>query len=93
MDRDAAMQLLKDVSEPLAVMLEPGRPADQSMLWVLRCAAELAAVWPGLMCRAKPRGGQRDLTDPQVQWQVCLLCLQGSYMCPSAFPASPPSAA
>ena len=76
MDRDTVMQTLKDVSEPLAMMLEPGRPADQSTLWVLRCAAELAAVWPGVMCRTRFNEGQRGTTDVQGHWQVCSPCNQ-----------------
>ena len=71
MDHETLTQTLKHVSEPLASMLEPGRPADQSTLWVLRCAAELAAVWPDTSCNAKRDGSLDRLKDPQGHWQVC----------------------
>ena len=64
-------QSLVRVSEPLTSMLQPGRPADLSALWLLRCAAELAAVWPGLEKSAQAHQGDRALRDPEGRWQVC----------------------
>ena len=76
LDHDTLTQTLKHVSEPLATMLEPGRPADQSTLWVLRCAAELAATWPHADRKASNAGDFDRIKDPQGRWQV-----QSSHSC------------
>ncbi len=73
MDHKTLTQTLNHVSEPLATMLEQGRPADQSTLWVLRCAAELAAIWPCATLRANSKEAPEDLADPHGRWQVCPL--------------------
>ena len=70
MEHEILAQTLLRVSEPLTSMLEPGRPADLSALWLLRCAAELAAVWPGLEDSSRAHEGGRALQDPEGRWQV-----------------------
>ena len=71
MEREVLTQTLVRVSEPLTGMLEPGRPADLSALWLLRCAAELAAVWPVPEDLSRAPQGPRALQDPEGRWQVC----------------------
>ena len=70
MESKAVKQTLQRISVSLAMMLEPGRPADQSNLWVLRCAAELAAAWPDAVQRAKTKERPEGLSDPRGLWQV-----------------------
>jgi hypothetical protein len=70
MEHTALTQRLRMVHEPLAAMLKPDRPAEPSMLWVLRCAVELAAVWPSAGERAKAKQELEAPLDPQGLWQV-----------------------
>ena len=70
MEHNSLAQNLVRVFEPLTSMLKPGRPADLSALWLLRCAAELATVWPGLEDSAQVHQGHKALDDPEGRWQV-----------------------
>lgn len=70
LEHKSLAQTLVRVFEPLTSMLQPGRPADLSALWLLRCAAELAAVWPGLEDSAQVHQGHKALHDPEGRWQV-----------------------
>ena len=73
MEHGILVQTLVRVSEPLKSMLEPGRPADLPALWLLRCAAELAAAWPGLEGSARGHQAHAAPQDPEGRWQVrCL---------------------
>ena len=53
-----------------------GGPADLSALWLLRCAAELAAAWSGQEDSAWAHQGHRALQDPEGRWQVRCSCLR-----------------
>ena len=70
MEHTALTQRLRMVHEPLAAMLKPDRPAEPFILWVLRCAVELAAVWPSTAERAKAKQELEASVDPQGLWQV-----------------------